>query len=383
MVGVDPGTTLGLAALDLDGQLLLLTSGKNLSKHDVLSILFGIGVPVLVASDRVIAPHAVSDIAASLGAAVFLPPQEATAKEKKRLVEDSSDRLEAYAADEHQTAALYAALRAFAHYKDLFKEAEAMVLEELKKRGPQMADEVKILAIRGVPLSRGISAVLEDRDVDLTDQRVLRASKKEIESAKEQISSLRAKLSEARSEIKGLRAVRPRREEKFTVSVELQEAQEKLRRALHEIESLKKRVEPYRLEADSWVRLCPIGSLSPSSIKAALAEGTLGTGRIAYAIRAKGDIGRCVSALTSAGVRVLVLESLDPSLEKGLLRAGVMVLRGADLPLEWRHGVPWIRESDLEKALKRPQKDLDALRRENVRDMIESYREERKRGDVS
>jgi len=381
IVGVDPGTTLGVAALDLDGHLLLLTSGRNLSKNDVLNILLGLGVPVLVASDRVVAPHLVSELAASLGARIFLPSQEVAVQEKKRVVEEASSRFETYAVDEHQTAALYAALKAHAHFKNLFQEVEDTVQDEVRKRMPLMIDEVKALAIKDVPPSRGVKAILQGRRMGLSDQKALRALRKQVESSNERISSLRAKLSEARAEIMGLRAMRPKSREKYRpTSIELQEAQERLRDALHEIEGLRRRIEPFGMDRGDWIRLCPLGPLTVSSVKFAVADSYLGSGRIAYATKVAGNAERCAKALASAGVRALVLETEDEAFRRDFVRNGVVVLKADGLQLEWRYGAPWIKGSELERALKGTKRDLDLVNRERIRDMIESYREERTRG---
>jgi predicted RNase H-like nuclease (RuvC/YqgF family) len=381
IVGVDPGTTLGLAALDLNGELLLLTSGKNLSKKDVLNILFGTGVPVLVASDRVIVPHFVSELAASLGATIFLPSQEATIQEKNRLVEEASGRFETYAVDEHQTAALYAALKAYAHYRNLFQEAEETVRAELHKKLPQTIEEVKALVLRDVPPSRAVRALLLGKGFGPSDQRALRALRKEADSAKERASSLRAELSAARAEIRRLRAMSPKAEERpHLPSLELQETQEKLRRALHEVEELRRRSEPYGLEGGGWIRLCLLGPLTVDAIASAVSDRFLSAGMVAYSTRVVGDADRCGRALASAGVHTLVLEVEETAIRKGFLRNEIAVLGAHGLPLAWRHGAPWIKRAELEKALRGSQGELDQVDRERIRNIIETYREERLQG---
>jgi len=231
-----------------------------------------------------------------------------------------------------------------------------------------------------VPPSRGVRAVLQGRGTGLSDQRALKALRKEVESSNERISSLRAKLGEARAEIMGLRAMRPRsRERPHPASVELQEAQGKLRDALHEIEGLRRRIEPFGPGGD-WIHLCPLGPLTVSAIKSAVADSYLVPGRIAYATRVAGDAERCARGLASAGIRTIILEAEDAAFRREFMRIGAVAMRADGLQLEWRYGAPWIKGSELERALKGTQKDLDIVNRERIRDMIESYREERSRG---
>ena len=84
--------------------------------------------------------------------------------------------------------------------------------------------------------------------------------------------------------------------------------------------------------------------------------------------------------MASAGIRTIILEAEDAAFRREFMRIGAVAMRADGLQLEWRYGAPWIKGSELERALKGTQKDLDIVNRERIRDMIESYREERSRG---
>jgi len=82
IVGIDPGTTSGVAAFDLDGNLLLIKSGKNLSKSDIAKIVSSVGNPIIVASDIKPMPKSVERIATSFSARAIEPGETFSRKEK-------------------------------------------------------------------------------------------------------------------------------------------------------------------------------------------------------------------------------------------------------------------------------------------------------------
>ncbi|MGQ9515441.1 MAG: DUF460 domain-containing protein [Thermoproteota archaeon] len=381
IVGVDPGTTLGLAALDFNGQLILLTSGKNFSKSKILGTLLRIGNTAIIASDRAVPPHLVSELASSLGATVYLPTHDVGPKEKWRFVEEASKKLGARVLDEHQSAALFAALKAYEHFRTLFMKVDENLSLELKRKSSQLADEAKALVIKGIPPSRSVKTILLGVEPLKSNQDTLKALKKETDYYKESLSSLRAELAETKAEIRRLRSSYPARKENHRVAtLELQETREKLRWALHEIEELKRQLEPFKSEEGDRIRLYLLGSISISSIKSAIGEGTLVPGRPIYAFRVLGDAGSCASSLASAGIDTVVIEIFDDMLKRIFLENGVSIISASDLAIEWKHGVPWIRRTDLLRAMKKSGADLDALKRQRIRNIIDSYREKRIRG---
>jgi uncharacterized protein len=82
IVGVDPGTTVGIAALDLDGSLVELKSSRHMSINDWIEEISAIGKPVLIASDVAHMPSSVDKIRRSFHAAGYNPPEDRTQEEK-------------------------------------------------------------------------------------------------------------------------------------------------------------------------------------------------------------------------------------------------------------------------------------------------------------
>ncbi len=125
IVGFDPGTTAALAIIDTEGQLLFLTSKKEMSKKEILKNITARGKPIIVCADRNPLPHNVEKLASSFGCKVFYPITSLSGSEKIKLIEDFSDKIK----NDHERDALASALKAYKHYISLFYKAR-MELEK-------------------------------------------------------------------------------------------------------------------------------------------------------------------------------------------------------------------------------------------------------------
>ncbi len=85
IVGVDPGNTSAVAALNLEGELELLESRREFPSREIILELINEGKPVVVACDTGKMPSTVEKIASSLGAEKFKPEEDLEARRKKEL----------------------------------------------------------------------------------------------------------------------------------------------------------------------------------------------------------------------------------------------------------------------------------------------------------
>jgi predicted RNase H-like nuclease (RuvC/YqgF family) len=72
IVGVDPGTTKGIAALDFRGNVVGVLSGKEMGLDAVLEYLIGLGTVSVVATDVCPAPDFVLKVASRSLAQSFM-----------------------------------------------------------------------------------------------------------------------------------------------------------------------------------------------------------------------------------------------------------------------------------------------------------------------
>lgn len=133
IVGVDPGTTLGYAILDFEGNLIKVGSSKELNLDYLISELVNYGSVKVVATDKSKVPSFVNKLGARFGAKVINPKKDLKVDFKRSLVKDKIN-------NEHERDALSVALYAFKQCKNLFRRIDTF-LE--KKNKEDMADYFK------------------------------------------------------------------------------------------------------------------------------------------------------------------------------------------------------------------------------------------------
>ena len=149
IVGVDPGTTTGLASVDFTGRVIDLFSSKDLGLDKAIEHLVSLGSISILATDVTPAPGFVLRMASKLGAVVYSPPESALVLDKIALTR--SHRTE----DAHQRDSLAAALIAYSAYRNKFAKIDSLSMDSAK------ADEVKHLFIRGYSIDKARSLIEE------------------------------------------------------------------------------------------------------------------------------------------------------------------------------------------------------------------------------
>ncbi len=152
IVGIDPGITVGIAVIDLNGRIIALHSERNMPVGEVFRFISEIGHPVVVATDVSPAPGFVEKIARSFKASLFVPRESLRVEEKNELLRSLGIKVD----DDHQRDALAAAYKAYLRLKPKLEHVEAKLKEAgLAKR----ADEVKALVIQGYNLGEAMQRV--------------------------------------------------------------------------------------------------------------------------------------------------------------------------------------------------------------------------------
>jgi predicted RNase H-like nuclease (RuvC/YqgF family) len=141
IIGVDPGTTCGVAILTLHASPLYLKSRKGLTRGEITRIAIDYGSPLIVAADVRPAPAFVKKLANMLNAVLFVPETVMEASEKREITRLYVEKHEVKLRNPHARDALAAAIKAFQHYKNKFVQVEAeaqmlvapVSLEEVKR----------------------------------------------------------------------------------------------------------------------------------------------------------------------------------------------------------------------------------------------------------
>ncbi len=139
IVGVDPGTTLAYAVLDLDGNLLKLKSSKQLSMSSLITEVTNEGKVLCVGCDVSNIPSFIHKFATKLNAVIINPDFDFKVGLKQRMTKQFKVH------DDHQRDALAAAMNAFSEFKGTFEKID----KELKEIGKEhLTSKVKEICIK-------------------------------------------------------------------------------------------------------------------------------------------------------------------------------------------------------------------------------------------
>uniref|UniRef100_A0A7C4BAL2 DUF460 domain-containing protein n=1 Tax=Thermofilum pendens TaxID=2269 RepID=A0A7C4BAL2_THEPE len=296
IVGVDPGMTTGVAALNLRGEVVALFSRRLLGRGQLTRILYGLGYPAVVATDVEPPPSYARRLAASLGAVLFVPPRPLSVEEKRRLAEEALSGSGYKVRDSHQRDALAAAYKAYLSLREKLEEVE----REAERKGlPIPLEEAKLLVIRGEPVASAVVKVarrhfgIEPRAAQpppagqeerasaplapiverlLSENYALRRELRELrEELEEKVSALhrllRVRGSAPSSEVVKLEAkLESASRELERVKKEYEELQREFTRAVHELTGLVTGRRCAALKLSSALRLLDQGLLRPSAL---------------------------------------------------------------------------------------------------------------------
>jgi len=104
IVGIDPGTTAGYAAIDFEGKVVKTHSEKNLDLNTLISELVKLGRPLIIASDKEYNPDFVEKAAIKLGARLISPDYDLKVIEKREIARNHATN------NQHEIDALASAL---------------------------------------------------------------------------------------------------------------------------------------------------------------------------------------------------------------------------------------------------------------------------------
>ncbi|MCD6414177.1 MAG: DUF460 domain-containing protein [Candidatus Diapherotrites archaeon] len=225
IVGIDPGTTVGFAVLDLDGNPVKVGSFKNKSIDDLVRILSSYE-PVLVSSDVAKVPEAVKKVAIAFNATVFHPTENLQIEEKVKLIRGHS------VSNVHERDALAAAIKAYKHYSSKLRKA--------KKLAAERQEDILRAALREVRLSdvaephpadskentAGIAEVRKELGIEKKKAIELERKNKELRKrlavANKKISVLERKLARVEKFSQKEEVAREHKEEKHASITELE-----------------------------------------------------------------------------------------------------------------------------------------------------------------
>ncbi|MFN3527961.1 MAG: DUF460 domain-containing protein [Candidatus Altarchaeaceae archaeon] len=149
IVGIDPGTTVGIGILNFKGEVINFFSSKNMSVNNVVEYLNKYGNPAIIASDVDHISNFIYKIASAYNAKIFIPEKNLSVNEKIFLTRNIKYH------DNHQRDALSAAIYAYKNYKNIFNKIEKL----------GYGDDVKFYVVKGYSLSEAIAKVEPEAEI--------------------------------------------------------------------------------------------------------------------------------------------------------------------------------------------------------------------------
>ncbi|MDW5550755.1 DUF460 domain-containing protein [Methanosarcina sp.] len=409
IVGIDPGTTVGIAILSLEGELLYLKSSRGMAPDEVVKLIAEYGKPAVIASDVTPMPGSVEKIRRSFNAVPASPGIEVSAEEKIAL-----GKTFGYSND-HERDALTAALLTYRSYKNIFSRIE--------KKAPQNADLelIKFHVIRGASIEAAIEKVRvsgepeksrqrehaekpEDRAVDESLlkmretvqrqseqiqnlQEYLEELKKELLAKDKKISKLESRLNsfkkEAYSEIRKSKEIKIRDETIESLKKEVSHKNKTVKELRHRSNKLRK-IQKMEVRGEGTA-VKVIAAFTKESIAETKEKYGLKTGDVVFLENPSGGGTATAQILVEAGVRaVLIPEDISHAAEETFFKGDVPVLK--NIPLERAEDFAMAEPETLKVAIAAWEKEADKKRHKAKEDELQSlfdeYRSERRRGLV-
>ncbi|PVU71896.1 DUF460 domain-containing protein [Vulcanisaeta sp. SCGC AB-777_J10] len=173
IVGIDPGIVTGLAILDMNGNVLTLHSGKNLSRRHVLRIVYQYGTPILVAVDTAKPSDYAKKLAAMIGAVLYYPDKDLSISEKSEIAVKVSREQGIVVKDPHMRDALAAAYKSFIQLKPKLDRVE----DEVRRSITRVIDEAKALVVKGMPIKQAVDEA--SRKIEVQPQQEVKVVQQE------------------------------------------------------------------------------------------------------------------------------------------------------------------------------------------------------------
>ncbi len=402
IVGIDPGITTGLAVIDINGNVIHVSSGRGMDRAKVAEIVSRLGRPVIVAVDVSNPPEAAKRLASLWGASLFTPPQDLTPREKRELALRAGVDID----DSHARDALAAAYKAYLALKSKLDNVERRI-EEL---GLDVdVESIKAEVARGASLAdaleRAIAEKLEQSEEAGGEKREGRKNAKEpdiaryveaIESLKieresliREIQRLKKRIEELESELEKMRteAAREALKDRLlagmrasidSLTAKISALERELEKAKAEAEDLKNAL---RLVAGGeYIVVRRLEKLTTSAIKESIAiYGPLRRGEAVYVESQDSFNLDAVKTLSEAGVTTVILNEEFGPLYNVLVKRSLKVVTAKEAGLKNIGGFTLAKRDVIARASQGQESRSSRTSMVDIDSIIDEYRRERMR----
>ncbi|WP_290596885.1 MULTISPECIES: DUF460 domain-containing protein [unclassified Archaeoglobus] len=387
IVGIDPGATTAVAAVDLRGNLVDVKSKKGWSSGEVVEYISSLGKPVVVATDKSHPPELVSKIRASFNAVLYTPKEDLSVDKKKGLT--AKYRL----LNDHERDALAAAIDAYNSYKNK--------LSNIEKRLPagMDSDRVKAEIIKGTPLRDVFASHFKEEKTvkkvqsnGVSREEILKRDRL-IEELKEENRILSKRISELKDEIEKLRMrlsmISREEHEKIrrdnyirNLENEIRELKKRLKEKENEIAMLKEKIELLRrmkmLEFQGWKEVKVLRKFTKDEVERAEKELGISEGDVVCILDSSGGSAAIAEMLCKKGIKAVICssemshlaaETFDSYSIPRISVDEVEMLVGEDIAV--------VNTGKFEEVYERKMEEIKRKKVENLEKLVEDYKRRR------
>lgn len=204
IMGIDPGMTVGVALIDLEGRPVFAKSWRTIDRYEIISAISSYGKVVVIATDVSNPPELVKKIGSLLGAIVYAPERDITVDEKNKIISELRKTYDFTIEDSHVRDALVAALKAYRHYLNTILEVKS------KLRNIEGVDTYSVISevIKGRSLSEVIEQIYRSRvqerpkPIEVKHEPPVQLERISNTSLKERVKSLEAMILKLSNDLK-------------------------------------------------------------------------------------------------------------------------------------------------------------------------------------
>nr|WP_209683843.1 DUF460 domain-containing protein [Methanohalophilus levihalophilus] len=406
IVGIDPGTTVGIAILSLEGELLYSGSSRGISFDEVVKLIADYGKPAVVATDVYPMPDAVERVRRSFNAIAYSPGAEIPAEEKIAM-----GRPYDYSND-HERDSLTAAVSAYKKYKTLLLKVDRKTPTDVDKikvklkviQGLSIGDAIEQVrnedVVRHTPVSESVESRRDEGEIrnlaenlkkkieELEElQEYIGELKADIESKDEKIRNLEKKIKKMREAsyetIQRDKEIRIRNEHIARLKKDLKRSKKNLLKSRQLTKKLK---QIKKLESTGeGIPIKVISSFTAEAIKHISSLYGLKKGDVVFLRDPSGGSAVTATTLADFEVRaVLVPDSVAHAAEKVFFERNVPLLHKLEVKVVGDFAV--VAPDDLDAAIAKWEESAAERRHkkeeEELHHLVDEYRSERRRGIV-
>ena len=409
IVGVDPGVTVGLAVLSLDGQPVLIESRRGWSLSEIVKMISELGEPTIISSDVSPASEILEQLSHKLNAVLFVPSISMGADEKRQIARDYADFYGLKLKNAHEADALAAAVKAYKHYERKFEHVEARLRSMPLKVS---AEDVKDLVVRGYSMKRAIQH-LQGIDKYAAPVVVKRPVPRE-EKLKNLIEELQSRLAKERERLKNLRQTNRKLQDRIkTLEAEILSLKETIKEIqskqsievrrereysllMDELEKTRAKVKEYSMKLEEYKRrfndmqrlrelesqgrlilLKPIEAFTDRGLQKAFQLYGIRAGDSVLLLDPSGGGAATAEELAKRGVKTVVTEGqMSHNALEIFEKYMIPVVSHEDLKIEWVEGLPYVDSEGLREAIKKAGKKEALTVYRQIKTILEEHRRE-------